>query len=535
MNKRYNRVLFFLSILGITFSSSGCDFGGALKGKEGTLKISAFEGGTGATVWQKLADAYIRHNPRAKIEINCTPLVRDECQTAVETARSDTDIFFIDGCTTMKGIEYYHSIANIAELYSSTPKAGDQEENITIAEKIRPEVLEMMKYTGDMPQYQGGYYTAPWLSGPAGLILNMDALDNALGKGNWSTPRTTNELLDLCDRIVAADAKVKINGVNNKVYPFIYSSAVSYWRYLYYTWIAQYMGFDNYTEEFLKVKIDGEYNIEAFFSEGKYKGFEEIEKIIKRENGYCDPVSLGNKFMASQKYFLQGRACMYVTGDWFEREMEGSSYTTNMKMVKTPMISSFVTPFENKFNFSLGATAAEKETKLCAIIDAIDNGDSSFEGLTAEQYAYARECRGYCFTLAYGSYCLVMESSVNKEMAIDFLRFYYSDEGIQIVLDDTKSLLPVINADNYEISGDISDFRRTVNEIYFNENFRSISGLYNDPIRYRGGLGEHVNNETPEAAMGKKSGAMTAVEYLARERVLLTARWDDILRYVSEK
>lgn len=535
MKNSLSKFLVFFGLVGSTLSTSACNFGGKIEGKVGTLKISAFEGGNGSTVWDKLVEAYKKYNPDADIKINCTPLVRDECQTAVETAESDSDIFFIDGCTVPKGIENYHSIADISELYSSSPKAGDKEENITIAQKIRPDVLNMMKYNGDIPQYQGKYYTAPWNSGPASLILNIDALDNALGKGNWHAPRTSTELLELCDRIVAADAKVKINGVNNTVYPFIYSSAVGYWRYLYYTWIAQYMGLEAYNEEFLRVKKDGKYDIEAFFTEGKYKGYEEIEKFIKRENGYCDPTSLGNKFMASQKYFLQGRACMYVTGDWFEREMEDTTYTTNMEMIKVPVISSFADVLENKYQVSLGATADAKEAKLRELVDAIDNGDTSFDGLNAEAYQYVNDVRGYTYTLANGSYCLVMESSVNKDMAIDFLRFYYSDEGIQIVLDDTKSLLPVIDANKYEINGEVSNFRKSVNKIFFNPNFHNVAGSIEDPIRYRAGLGEYVNNETPEAAMGKKSGALTADEYLAKERVLLTNKWDDLMRYVNEK
>lgn len=535
MKNKTSRFLTLLSLLGTTFTLAGCTFGGGPKGIEGTLKISIFEGGGGNTVFHKLADAYKEYNPEAEININYSPLVRDEAQTAVETGQSDSDIYFIDGVTIPKGIETFNSIADISHLYTLTPKAGDQEESITIADKIKPEVLDMMKYQGDMPQYQDKFYTAPSPSGPSGLIFNIDAMNNALGEGNWETPRTSKELIALCDRIVAAEAKVKINGVNNRVYPFIYSSAVEYWRYLYFTWIAQYMGIDDYVEEFLRVKIDGQYDMEAYFSEGKYKGYEEVEKILKRANEYCDPVSLGNKFMASQKYFLQGRACMYVTGDWFEREMEGSSYETNFKMVKTPIISSFVSSFEDKFATSLGATEADKEAKLCEIIDAVDTGNTSFTGLTNEQYEYIKEIRGYTFTLANGAYGFVPAASLNQDMAIDFLRFYYSDEGIQIILDDTKSLLPVIDAHKYSINGEISDFRKSVNDIYFSPNFLNISGRYEDPIIYRAGLGPHVNNETPEAAMGKKSGAMTAAEYLAKERILLEAKWNDVMRYVNEK
>ena len=534
MKPRHGVKFFAFTFLTALTALSSCTFGGAIEGKKGTLKISIFEGGNGSTAFHKLAEAYKKYNPEANIEINYSPLVRNECQTAVETGQSDSDIFFVDGCTAMKGVETYHSIADISELYSSTPKAGTKEENMTIAEKIQPEILEQMRYTGDMKDYQGKYYLAPWVSGPCSLIMNVDALNSTLGEGKWSTPRTSQELLDMCDRIVASESKIKISGATYKVYPFIYSSAVEYWRYLYFTWIAQYMGIESYNEEFLRVKINGKYDMEAYFSEGKYKGYEEIEEIIKRTNEYCDPVSLGNKFMASQKYFLQGRACFYVTGDWFEREMEGSSYSANMRMVRTPIISCFADKFEKTFHVSLGASAAAKEETLRNIVTAIDNGETTYSGLSEEQFNYIRDTRGLTYTLGNTSYGIVPECSVNKDMAIDFLRFFYSDEGIQINLDDTKALLPVVGASSFQPAGELSDFRKGVLDIYRAPYTKFIFGSAQDPIRYRGGLDCNVNNETPEAAMGKKSGAVTADEYLEKERVLLSNRWADIMKYVSE-
>lgn len=535
MNKKMLKTISLLPLAGTILSLSGCNFGGKLEGVKGTLKISIFEGGNGNTAFNKLAEAYKVYNPDAKIVINYSPLVRNECQTAVETGETDSDIFFIDGCTVPKGIETYHSIADISALYSMTPKAGSKEENITIGQKIQPEVLEMMKYQGDIDAYKGKYYTAPWSSGPASLILNIDALNAALGEGQWKAPRTTTELQTLCDRIVAANATVKINGQSNKIYPFIYSEKSEYWRYMYYTWIAQLMGLDKYDEQFLSVKINGEYNMEAFFTEEKTESYRELEKFIKRSNGYCDPTSASNKFMETQKYFMQGRACMYITGDWLEREMEGSSYNPHLEMIRTPMISSFVNKFEEKFSKSLGENATEKESKLCSLIDACDSNASSFSGLTDEEFNFVKQSRGFTYTLANGSYCIVPECSVNKELALDFLRFFYSDEGIQINLDDTKSLLPVVNPQNYHINGEVSAFRKSVNDIHLSSNFHSIAGSKFDPIRYRAGLDSDVNTEKPEVSMGKKSGALTADEYLAKERILLSAKWNDLMKYVQEK
>ena len=503
------------------------------RGVEGTLKISIFEGGNGNTWCGKVADAYKKYNPDAKIDVYYDPLVRDDAVTACETNSSDTDIFFIDGVNVPTYVELYHSIADISELYSSKPKAGQNEENITIAEKLKPEIVEEMKYNGDQADYQNKYYTAPFSSGPCSIIMNVDALDSALGKGNWEVPNTSNELLELCNKIVAADAKVNVAGVNYTVYPFIYGDALEYWRYMYYTWIAQYDEFENW-DVFTDVKINGEYNIDAYFTEGKYKGLAELEKIIKRENGYCDPTSMSNKFKTSQKYFLQGRACMYCCGDWFEREMENStSYSSNMMMIKVPVLSEMANKIEQKFKVSLGDDATAKDEKLSAIVEAIDNKQTSYEGISEEVFNFVKETRSLTYTLGNSSYCFIPECSANKQIALDFLRFMYTDEAIQIIFEDTKSLIPTKDTSKYKINeNELTQFRKSVLDIVENPDTKLVFSSNRSPIRYRAGLGDSINNEKPEIALGKKTGAMSAAEYLQKERTILEAKWSELMRNV---
>ena len=182
-------------------------------GEKGVLKISSFFGGYGDTWAQALADGYRKYNPSVKVEVVCNTLVRDEAVTAAQTNETDTDIYFIDGIGVGQYCEAYGSLADLSEVYSSAPKAGDETEETTIAEKIRPEIVSEMQYGGDQADFAGKYYTVPSPSGPCSLILNEDALDNALGKGKWEEPRTTNELFALCDRIKEAEAKVTVAGV----------------------------------------------------------------------------------------------------------------------------------------------------------------------------------------------------------------------------------------------------------------------------------------------------------------------------------
>lgn len=152
-------------------------------GEKGVLKISSFYGGYGDTWAQKLAEGYRSYNPSVQVKVVCNTLVRDEAVTAAQTNQTDTDIYFIDGIGVGQYCEAYGSFADLSEVYSSTPKTGEKTEEKTIAEKIRSEIVSEMQYGGDQEAFKDKYYTVPSPSGPCSLILNEDALNNALGAG----------------------------------------------------------------------------------------------------------------------------------------------------------------------------------------------------------------------------------------------------------------------------------------------------------------------------------------------------------------
>ena len=522
--KNLKKILSLIISLGMVMGATACGggSGGENPSEKGVLKIASFEGGYGATWTKALADAFMVHNPGITVEVECNPLIRDEAVTAFETGISDYDVYFIDGVNVGNYCETYGSLADISALYSNTskPKAGANEESVLVKDKIRPEIVKEMMYGGDRAEFAGKYYTVPSPSGPCSLVLNTDTLDLVLGAGNWSVPRTTDELIALCQAIVDAEVEREIEGVKYPVYPLIYSGkALEYWHYLYYPWIAQIAGTDAW-DSFNSLKINGEYSQAAYQPEGKAEAYTVLETLIKRSNGYCDESSMGNDFNVSQKYFLQGRACMYITGDWLEREMEGTTkYTANLQMVKTPIIS------------ALGTKLGLTDAKLAELVSAIDNGQASVEGVSADAFAKVKEARAITFTLANSAIGAVHSTSQNIDLAIEFFRFMYTDEGINIVLRESKSYLPVVNASNYVLSGDLTTFRQSVNDI----TARDLTYIYTsskDPIRYRAGVEWHLGSESPEQAMGKKSNPESAYSFLQTESKLLAQKWSDFLTQV---
>ena len=502
------------------------------QGTEGTLSIASFEGGYGDTWASALAQAYKQQNPEIDVVVDTSPLVRDDAVTALQTGVSSVDLFFIDGASIGTYCEVYDTLAELNEVYESKPKAGGVEEDIFIKDKLRPEIVQEMTYGGDREPYVGNYYTVPTPSGPNSLILNVDALNLALGEGNWEVPVTTDEMMNLADRIKAANATVNVAGINHTIYPFIYSGdAVEYLRYLSHAWVAQHDGAETFRNS-QSYKIDGKYNQAAFNPPGKLIAYTAIERILKRANNYCDPSSMGNKPSASQKYFFQNRAAMYITGDWLEREMEAATeYHAELIMVKPPVISALSQKLETEYSVNLGATAAVKDQKLAEIIDAVDAGETSLEGVSQQVFDAVKESRSIIYSLANNAIGFMPRSSVNKELAIDFLRFMYSDEGIAIVMRESKSNLPIAGM-TYESSANDSNFRKSVMEIE-SSGVQYIFSSSRDPIRYRAGVDEYIGNEKPEIAFGKRTGALTAAQQLQKEISALADSWSEYMEYVE--
>lgn len=279
----------------------------------------------------------------------------------------------------------------------------------------------------------------------------------------------------------------------------------------------------------MNFKINGVYTKEAFNPPGKLLAYTLLERILKRTNNYCDPTSMSNSYIASQKYFFQKRACMYVTGDWLEREMEtATEYRSEMIMVKPPVISDLSLKLEEEYSVSLGATVAAKDQKLAEIIKAVDEGKTSLDGVDQRVFDAVKEARSIVYSLANNLIGLMPKSSVNKDIAIDFLRFMYSDEGIEIMLRESKGNLPVIGLEKFDV-GEVSTFRSSVNDLV-RSNIQYIFSSGRDPIRYRAGPNEYMGNEKPGIAFGKKTGALTALEQLQKELDILNQNWSRLLR-----
>ena len=168
------------------------------------------------------------------------------------------------------------------------------------------------------------------------------------------------------------------------------------------------------------------------------------------------------------------------------------------------------------------------------IVKKLDEGATSDARLTQENFKKLKEARSMVFTLANSQIAVIPANSVNMDMAKEFLRFMYSREGFEVFLRSTKgSRLPV---EDYAIPTDFESsmtvFGKSIKAIA-ESNPTYIFTSTSDPIRFRAGLGEFLSNEKPEIALGKKTNARTAAQYLETEKTLMASQWAAFMSQVS--
>lgn len=520
--KKILKSLIVFTLMGIMMLVSGC---GGMRGKKGVLTIRAVEGGHGNTYLSALVEEYQKYNPNVKIDHEMNPLIGEQAQTELDANNTAVDLFFTKGLNIGRLVEKVDSLEPLDDVLYSKAKVGEEEEDVNIIDKLNEEFMDANQFKGNKEEYYGKYFAIPYSTGPCSLVLNIDVLNQIFGEDGWSEPRTSNELLELADKIKAANATVDVAGEKQQVYPFIYAgNAVPYWRYMYYVWFAQYSGADAWME-WTNCKIDGEYTQDAKDQEGLLKAMTIMEKILKAENGYCHPSSMDNTHTSSQKYFFQGRAAMMVVGHWLETEMTGeTTYNPELKMIRTPVISDLGEIFEG--------TATEQESKLRLTIDAVNEGKTYEEaGVTHEQYERVETAMKYVFNLGNTMILVIPKVAVNKDLAKDFLRFMYSDVGAEIMLRESGALMPFKDATVPEdLANSYSGFKNSVLSMMED----SINIMYDssDPIKFRAGMPEWLRSEKPEISMAKTKNALSAKEILESEKTILSSSWQSYMNQV---
>ena len=450
---KLKRLLIFMLITVMGFAVFG---GCAPKNNDpNTLYIKAYNGGYGLGFLEEVKKSFEKANPDIKVDIKSI-VKNHKVADELLSGKSTTDIYFfhLDMFTylqrpmTINGTTYERILADLTDIYQE--KLLD--EDVTMLEKMSEDFVEYYSMT-DEKTNQTKYYTVPWASGQAGLIIN-----NKLWKSEWQIPKTTDELIALADDIKAAN-----------MWPFIYCESDPYWQPYMSVWAAQHDGLEKVNAFRDGYAPDGNrYVPEMMLYEGLLEGLKVLEVLLKDSNKYVNPYK-SSDFTTVQNYFLEGdkKIVININGDWLEREAR-SNYSADeidITYIKAPVIS------------SLGTQLGITDEELSQIIDCIDNDKemtafTSTEGYTNEEVVErVKQARSLNISVSGSHTAWIPAYSSKVDMAKKFLQYMATDEGIKAYVKGSKGYVPPYQFDyvgNQETSSHMSSFMKDVNTILTN-------------------------------------------------------------------
>ena len=524
MKNLLKRIGIFCLCFTVAFGFSACGGAADYRNDPNVLHISVWSGGYGTEWLKAVGRAYEAKHENITVKYEEATL-RERAIIPL-TNPSVYDIVISDSFMTSKYAKYpqysgydktFHSIK---EVFDYTPEG----ERGPIRSKMSENVLDWC--TSD----DGENYFIPVSSSLWGLTYNVDIL----AAEGIAVPRTTDEMKAAFDRFKG-----------KKVKAHIFSGYTDYWQPIVYTWWAQYDGLKTFNNFFKGQTVDGEYLVDIFGTQGRYEAVKCADDFLgygsfsseNADDGYFSKTATGLEYMPAQLKYLQGEAAFMANGGWLENEMRDSfknATMANIANMKVPVISSITDRF--------ASDSDKSDAKLIEIIDYVDGGKVSAKpsGVTDADIAIVEEARSLTYMTGAEMTAVVPVTSTKSDLAKDFLKFMYSDEGAKIVLmADAGTQLPV-NTDfssDADINGKLTEFGKS--------RMRLLSGgttffkSFKEPIVYDGGLSAYAIGRTFEKAFASVyvNDRTTAEAYYRYDIDYYTANngttWTNLLRTVG--
>lgn len=382
------------------------------------VEIWLWNSGYGTKHVEKMKEAFMKKYPEYDIKIDASI---ESYPSTLGLADVDTHDLYI-GIMNMD-IEYLEPLDDILEYTV-------EGESVKIGDKFTKDYLDAEVFS------DGHYYNlTPGIGGGTGFIYNKKLFEQA---GITQLPRTSDELAVVSDTLYESG-----------IVPMCYFEGTGYWAYIGEAWFLQYDGWDYYLDNFYKC-TDANGNspsIEVFKAkDGRYQTLKALEKIVTPE--YTLTGSNSTDYITMQTQFLNGQAAMMVNGQWLENEMASVGSVDDFAMMKMPVISSITDKLDT----------VKTETSLRKLISAIDavvdeeksidefkQGDNYVvdgEEISAHDWEYVKMARYTAGNSAVESSVMIPSYSDAKEGAKEFLKFWYSEEGANILNETFHSISP---------------------------------------------------------------------------------------------
>lgn len=372
--------------------------------------------------------------------------------------------------------------------------------------------------------FKGKQYSFNWATGPSGLAYRADYFK----KEGWQIPRTTDELIEVSNQMLAKGYT-----------PYVWSTQGSYWYYSVLAWWRQLIDDTEFDDFWNGLDSNGELAPEAFKSQARLQAFEQLEEIMAGPNGayrtdghfYTKSGAIGANDAQLALYNSANKVCMMANSDWLENEMKASEIEpgdVDVGLFRTPVTSKILKIYNAQYpNGTNRFQTITTEAKLREVITSIDEGKTSHDGVSAEDFAALKKIRSYTGTEGQNHIGIVPAFANAKDVAKEFLRYLGSDKAMQIYYDEVGTFLP------FETSGVTANttttFRKDVYNMSKNAHYVSTFDSKN-PIFYKTNLNYFMTTKIEQyIATTSANDQMSGREYWEFIYNKAVQEWDTAL------
>lgn len=386
------------------FSVIGCG-GPTIQGNATEVQIYAWDSGIGKEYLEKIVADF-----NAK---------QSQYKAVLDTDQNATTIIASLGLGSSNKYDLYFTMLNSMQNKSDFITLDDvldfipDGETRTIKEKYNPQLLDGVKNSDGTTNFLT--YTSGW----CGIVYNAGIIDGV----KYQVPVTTNEL-----NYLTMDLN-NDSSLGEKVKPWIFfSSEAAYWSYPMTAWQVQYDGIEYYNNKMMTL-TDENGNSPAqsvlLKKDGRYEALKVASQIITPSTVHSEATN-GNHTKI-QTLFLQGEAVFMPSGNWLLNESANAG-NIDVRMMKMPVISSIINVLPDK--------SVADDTELAAVVRAIDMGETKLRSdnfsyeVTQRDFDRIKEARNLMYNNGAENYVFIPSYSNAIDAAKEFLRYYYSDDGI---------------------------------------------------------------------------------------------------------
>lgn len=261
--------------------------------KEQVLKVAAFEGGYGASMWTEVVSAFEASHPGVKVELIIDKKIEDVISPSMKAGDYPDVVHLATGreaalTETLTKEKMLLPLTDVLEM--NVPG-----EDVKVKDKIVGGFTDTLATN---PYGDGVTYYAPMFYSPCGLFYNAGLLEE---KG-WSVPATWDEMWELGE-------KAKAEGIALFTYP-----TTGYFDAFMYALISSVGGPDTF-------------NAAMTYTDGIWESPELVEvfDIVSKLASYTEKTTVANanneNFTKNQQLILDNKAIFVPNGTWLPGEM----------------------------------------------------------------------------------------------------------------------------------------------------------------------------------------------------------------------